>query len=256
MVITGYPPQDLLFSNTFIEKNLEVLDKFSKKVSSPCIVGFVDEKDGKLFNAAALCQDGKISNIYHKILLPNYDVFDERRYFQSGSDIGIFDININGKNYSYVIQICEDLWEDNYDRKLSEEIIQINPDMIINISASPYCKNRDNDRKILIKEKFKKSNSFFIYCNLVGGQDELIFDGNSMIFAPGMDLINSGLSFQEDILVQPLYLESSRDSMEDFMNSEAIIHSASHSNILEDNILNALTLGIKDYFYKTGHKKL
>ena len=255
MVITGYPPQDLLFSNAFIEKNLEVLDKFSKKVSSPCIVGFVDEKDGKLFNAAALCQDGKISNIYHKILLPNYDVFDERRYFQSGSDIGIFDININGKNYSYVIQICEDLWEDNYDRKLSEEIIQINPDMIINISASPYCKNRDNDRKILIKEKFKKSNSFFIYCNLVGGQDELIFDGNSMIFAPGMDLINSGLSFQEDILVQPLYLESSRDPMEDFMNSEAIIHSASHSNILEDNILNALRLGIKDYFYKTGHKK-
>ena len=255
MVITGYPPQDLLFSKSFIKRNLEVLDNFSKIVSSPCILGFIDKKDGKLFNAAALCQNGKIVKVYHKILLPNYDVFDERRYFESGSDVGLVDININDKNYSCVMQICEDLWEDNYDRKLSEVIVEINPDIIINISASPYCKNRENDRKALIKEKFKNTKSFFIYCNLIGGQDELIFDGNSMIFSPGMDLINQGASFEEDILVQPLDIEPSPDPMEDVMMSEAMGRSTSHSNIIEDNILNALRLGIKDYFYKTGHKK-
>ena len=94
MVVTGYPPQDLLFSQSFIKRNLEVLDKFSRQVSSPCILGFIDEKDGELFNAAAVCENGKIIKVYHKILLPNYDVFDERRYFESGSDIGDFKINI------------------------------------------------------------------------------------------------------------------------------------------------------------------
>jgi len=240
MITTGYPPQDLLFSNSFVEKNLEVLNNFSKQVSSPCVLGFVDKKDGKLFNAAAVCENGKIVKIYHKILLPNYDVFDERRYFESGSDIGDFKVTIHGSDYSCVLQICEDLWEDNYDRKLSEEIVNLNPDIIINISASPYRKYRENDRKKLIIDKFKDTNSHFVYCNLVGGQDELIFDGNSMVFGPGMKMLSKAASFQEDVLISTLNSVSHKDVID--------------ANV-EENIYNALTLGISDYFSKTGHQK-
>ena len=240
MITTGYPPQDLLFSNSFVQKNLEVLNNFSKQVSSPCVLGFVDKKDGKLFNAAAVCENGKVVKVYHKILLPNYDVFDERRYFESGSDIGDFKINIHGSDYSCIVQICEDLWEDNYDRKLSEEIVNLNPDIIVNISASPYRKYRENDRKKLIVEKFKDTNSHFVYCNLVGGQDELIFDGNSMVFGPGMKMLSRAASFKEDMLISTLNSVSERDVID--------------ANV-EENIYNALTLGISDYFSKTGHQK-
>ena len=239
MVTTGYPPQDLLFSQSFVKKNLEVINNFSKKVSSPCIVGFIDEKNGNLFNAAAVCEEGKIVKVYHKILLPNYDVFDENRYFENGSQIGDFKININGENFECIVQICEDLWEDNYDRKLSEEIVSMSPDLIINISASPYHKNRKNIRKDLIMKKFSDAKCSFIYCNLVGGQDELIFDGNSMVFNSDMNLIAEGKSFEEDLVIVD-------------MNSKPI----NNRNLdINSDIYNALTLGIKDYFSKTGHKK-
>ena len=201
MVTAGYPPQDLLFSKSFIKKNLEVLDNFSKKVSSPCIVGFIDEKNGDLFNAAAVCENGKVIKVYHKILLPNYDVFDESRYFKNGSKIGDFKINVNGENFDCIVQICEDLWEDNYNRKLSEEIVSMNPDLIINISASPYHKNRKNIRKDLIMKKFSDAKCSFVYCNLVGGQDELIFDGNSMAFSSDMNMIAEGKNFEEDLII-------------------------------------------------------
>ena len=239
MVTTGYPPQDLLFSESFIKKNLEVLDNFSKKVSSPCIVGFVDQKDGKLFNSAAICENGRIVKTYNKILLPNYDVFDENRYFENGIDIGDFTININGTSLKCVVQICEDLWEDNYDRKLSDEIVQMNPDLIINISASPYHKNRKNVRKDLIMEKFGDANCPFIYCNLVGGQDELIFDGNSMVFNSDMKLIAEGKSFEEDLVIV--------DTNSSLLDSRKVEN--------DSEIYRALTLGVKDYFSKTGHQK-
>ena len=239
MVTAGYPPQDLLFSKSFIKKNLEVLDNFSKKVSSPCIVGFIDEKNGDIFNAAAVCENGKVVKVYHKILLPNYDIFDESRYFKSGSKIGDFKINVNGENFDCIVQICEDLWEDNYDRKLSEEIVSMNPDLIINISASPYHKNRKNIRKDLIMKKFSDAKCSFVYCNLVGGQDELIFDGNSMAFSSDMNIIAEGKNFEEDLIIVDM-ASKPIDNKDLDINNE---------------IYNALSLGIKDYFSKTGHKK-
>ena len=187
MVVTGYPPQDLLLSKKFIEKNLSTLNRFAKKVSKTCIVGFVNEKNGKLFNSAAICENGEIVHIYNKILLPTYDVFDEDRYFKNGKEIGQFNLSVNGKSLNCIIQICEDLWEDNYDRELSSEIIDLKPDLIVNISSSPYHKNRKNIRRKLILDKFAKANCPFIYCNIVGGQDELIFDGNSLILNSDME---------------------------------------------------------------------
>ena len=255
MSTTGYPPQDLLFSEKFIQKNLKVLNEFSKKVTKPCILGFVNKDKDKLYNAAAVCENGEIVKIYHKIHLPNYDVFDERRYFSSGDEIGLVNLNIKGKNLKIGLQICEDLWEDNYDRKISKEIIKSEPDIIVNISASPYRKNRENDRYNLISKKYRKANCYFIYCNLIGGQDELIFDGNSMIFDHSMELLNQASSFKEDILVHPLVSGSQPKLMEDFLKPTAMDRTFSRSNDVNGNLFNALSLGIKDYFSKTGHQK-
>jgi len=238
MSITGYPPQDLLNNNKFVNQNIHCLENLSKMVTVPCIFGFVDSVDGNKYNAAAVCQDGKIVYKYHKIHLPNYDVFDERRYFQSGDSIGVFDLIINNSNYKIALQICEDLWEDEYKRKISDEIIKNNPDLIINISASPFTKDRKNDRIKLIQSKYKNANCPFIYCNLVGGQDELIFDGFSMVFNSELELINMGNGFQEQILLTDL---NTKVSIENISSNE--------------QLFKALSLGIKDYFIKTGHKK-
>ena len=238
MSITGYPPQDLLNNNKFVNQNIHCLENLSKMVTVPCIFGFVDSVDGNKYNAAAVCQDGKIVYKYHKIHLPNYDVFDERRYFQSGDSVGVFDLKINNSNYKIALQICEDLWEDEYERKISDEIIKNNPDLIINISASPFTKDRKNDRIKLIQSKYKNANCPFIYCNLVGGQDELIFDGFSMVFNSELELINMGNGFQEQILLTDL---NTKVSIENISSNE--------------QLFKALSLGIKDYFIKTGHKK-
>ena len=238
MSITGYPPQDLLSNNKFVDQNIHCLENLSKMVTVPCIFGFVDSVDGNKYNAAAVCQDGKIVYKYHKIHLPNYDVFDERRYFQSGDSVGVFDLKINNSNYKIALQICEDLWEDEYERKISDEIIKNNPDLIVNISASPFTKDRKNDRIKLIQSKYKNANCPFIYCNLVGGQDELIFDGFSMVFNSELELINMGNGFQEQILLTDL---NTKVSIENISSNE--------------QLFKALSLGINDYFIKTGHKK-
>jgi len=238
MSVCGYPPQDLLNNNGFIEANLNSIKAISEKISIPCIIGYVDRRGSKLFNAAAICVNGNIDHIYHKIHLPNYDVFDEQRYFKSGKDVGIFQVEIEGKKINLGLQICEDLWDDEYERKISAELLQMNPDLIVNISASPYAQNRFEDRKNLIERKFNSANCPFIYCNTVGGQDELIFDGNSMIFDKNMKLINKAKSFDEDLII-----------------SDCISSIEIKQKSKENEIYNALVLGIKDYFKKTGHLK-
>ena len=238
MSITGYPPQDLLNNKEFINQNISYLNELSKSITIPCILGYVDFEGNKKFNAAAVCQDGKIVYKYHKIHLPNYDVFDERRYFHSGKSVGVFDLNINDSHYKIALQICEDLWEDEYERKISEEIVNKNPDLIINISASPFAKDRKNERMKLIQSKYKNANCPFIYCNLVGGQDELIFDGFSMVFNNKAELINMASGFEEQIFLTDL-------------KTKELIENVSPNK----QLFKALSLGIKDYFIKTGHEK-
>lgn len=238
MAVCGYPPQDLLNNKGFVDANLDAIKNISKKTSVPCIIGYVNRVDSKIFNAAAICYHGSIKHIYHKIHLPNYDVFDEQRYFTSGKDIGLFSINVKEKEIKLGLQICEDLWDDVYDRKISAELLELKPEIIINISASPYAQNRFEDRKSLIERKFKNVNCPFVYCNTVGGQDELIFDGNSMIFDKDMMIIEKGKSFSEDLIISDCKTKSKIEKK---------------SN--ENEIYDALVLGIKDYFKKTGHLK-
>ena len=146
LVITGYPPQDLLWEDGFIHQNLHILDTIAAQSTIPIILGFVKKENGNLYNSAAVCYDGKIQSITDKILLPTYDVFDEDRYFTKGREPKVVSVNISGKRVNIGIQICEDLWDHNYDCKVSEVQKKLGADILINISASPYHEGRLNNK--------------------------------------------------------------------------------------------------------------
>ncbi|MCJ7802451.1 MAG: NAD+ synthase [Candidatus Marinimicrobia bacterium] len=238
LTITGYPPQDLLLENGFVEDNLNILQEIAAQSTIPMIVGFVRKENDKLYNSAALCQNGKVTNTYDKMLLPTYDVFDEDRYFENGKVLGIWKLIINGKKINLGIQICEDLWDREYDTKVSKLQKDKGADFIINISASPYHEGRIAERQELIKEKVKDIKIPFLYCNLIGGQDELIFDGESRAFNANCEQIAQGKVFEEDLMIVDI-------------ESTTKMKYPNISN--EEKLYNALCLGVKDYFRKTGH---
>ena len=238
--ITGYPPQDLLLENGFVADNLLILNEIASQSTIPMIVGFVRAENGKLYNSAALCQNGKVTNTYDKMLLPTYDVFDEDRYFEYGRTPGIWKLEVNGKIVNIGIQICEDLWDEEYDTKVSKLQKDAGADLIINISASPYHEGRIAERQDLIESKVKDISIPFLYCNLVGAQDELIFDGESLAYNANCEQIAQGKVFNEDLIL----VDTESPPIENF-------------TILpkEEKLYNALCLGVKDYFRKTGHSE-
>ena len=178
--ITGYPPQDLLMNNEFVNENLSVLNKIAKKSTKPIIVGYVRADEKKIYNSAAICFDGQIQSSHDKVLLPTYDVFDEERYFTSGIKPKVSTIPFGESELRVGLQICEDLWDNNYDCKVSSVQKELGAEIFINISASPYHKDRLIKRRSIIEDKVKKLSLPFLYCNMVGAQDELIFDGQSI----------------------------------------------------------------------------
>lgn len=240
LAITGYPPQDLLLENGFVDDNLNTLNEIAAKSTVPMIVGYIRSEGNKLFNSAALCIDGQVSQTYDKILLPTYDVFDEDRYFEQGKTPGIWKVKLQEKEVNLGIQICEDLWDEDYDTKVSLLQKENGADLIVNISASPYHEGRIIERQALIKNQIDKINIPFLYCNLVGGQDELIFDGESLAYNERGEQIAQGKVFEEDLIIIDLEAKSK--------NNFAIKKS-------EEKLYNALCLGVKDYFRKTGHKQ-
>jgi len=236
--LIGYPPQDLLLRNRFIENAKNALDEIAKKSTIPIILGNTMMEDNKLYNCAFFCEKGEIISHYKKRLLPTYDVFDEARYFTSGSEPCVVKLSINGKNVYLGLQICEDLWDKNYSGDLVEELKAKGAEIIINLSASPYRVDRLLDRCELIQSKASDNRLSYVYCNLVGAQDELIFDGQSLAYNENGELIAQGKAFEEEIL------------MVDIKNSQTIDLKDSRR---EEKVYNALVLGVKDYFKKTGH---
>jgi len=237
LAISGYLPQDLIWEKPFIDQNDSILDDIASKSTIPMILGFIREENGRFYNSAALCHDGKITHTYDKILLPTYDVFDEYRYFTPGSDVGIWPLELNGETIQIGIQICEDLWDEDYDFKVSLEQKKRGADCIINISASPYHEGRLAERIDLIQSKIKDTQIPFYYCNLVGAQDELIFDGQSLAFNQYGNNIGYGNAFIQDMLL----IDSGQES-----HPLPICHR-------KENMYNALVLGVSDYFSKSGH---
>ena len=239
LVITGYPPQDLIWEEAFISQNNSILEMIASQSTTPLILGFIREENGNYYNSAALCQGGKVTHTYDKILLPTYDVFDEDRYFTPGADVGIWPLELKGKTIQIGIQICEDLWDEDYDYKVSLEQKKGGADCIINISASPFHEGRLAERIDLIQSKIKNIQLPFYYCNLVGAQDELIFDGQSLAFNHRGENISLGNAFSPDILI----IDSKQQPKPMSVCQR------------EENMYNALVLGVKDYFTKTGHSE-
>ncbi len=248
LTLTGYPPKDLLDKPSFIEKNLSALQQVVKKTRGiACILGFVEpneEEVGKaLYNAAAFIKEGKIQKIIRKRLLPTYDVFDESRYFEAGEESFVFPY----KGRRIGLSICEDIWND--ESILGRKLYPINPieelagqgaDLLINISASPYSMGKRSLREKLLSKVAQASGNPLLYVNLVGGNDDLIFDGSSLVYDGDGKICNRLKSFEEDFQV----IDIDQLKPEPYYQ----VHEM-------EKVRKALVLGIRDYMQKSGFKK-
>ena len=248
LVVTGYPPQDLLHEKDFIEKNQEILTRVienSNNISG--IIGFVDSDDaGNLYNAAAVFQNNALIGKAYKTLLPTYDVFDEDRYFKPmrEEDIAAIKVKIEGNEIGLGVEICEDLWDETYDIKVTNLLVERGANLVVNISASPFYVGKRFRREELLREKSARNRIPIFYANLVGGQDELVFDGQSMAFDATGKLVACAHQFQEDFTVTDLVLGKG-------IGKEVTLPPYDR----EEEVFNALALGIHDYFGKNGFKK-
>ncbi len=199
MALTGYPPEDLLLKPEFIEDNLAYLHRlldFTENITA--IVGFVDREDD-IFNAAAVLHNGKIAGVYHKMFLPNYGVFDEDRYFQAGQGIQYYVLN----DVRIGINICEDIWYPGGPTR--DQSLYGGAEVIINISSSPYHFGKAQDRYRMLSVRAEDNDVLVAYVNMVGGQDELVFDGNSMVVSEEGRLLCKAPSFEESLLTITLH---------------------------------------------------
>ncbi|MGQ1784340.1 MULTISPECIES: NAD+ synthase [unclassified Saccharicrinis] len=255
LAVCGYPPLDLLEREEFVEQCLQQVDLIAEKCKHIiAIVGCPsinpEPKGKKLFNSAYVLSEGKIKSVHHKTLLPNYDVFDEYRYFQPNSEFSLIDV----KDKKIALTICEDLWDEQpvansfaksklYTKSPMKELKQLNPDFVVNIAASPFSYNQGQIRQQIIRNKAAKNEIPFVYVNQIGANTELVFDGSSLVVNSQGKIVNQLNSFSEDI--QYCKLED-----------------IEHANVIEpvpkeklDMIHDALVLGVRDYFEKMGFKK-
>ena len=260
LAITGYPPEDLLLKSRFIEDNLKALKNLSKSVGNiVAIVGFVDKQGPEIYNAAAVIYNGKVRGVYHKCFLPNYGVFDEKRYFNPGNKPLVF--NFRGVNFG--VNICEDIWHADGPTDLQAKL---GAKLVININASPYHLGKINAREEAVCKKAKESGIFIAYTNLIGGQDELVFDGRSMVIGPKGKVVARAQAFDEDLLIKDIDIAQTRlkrnakvisisrplpaKAKEPF--NENKVNLLSH----EEEVYSALVLGLRDYTHKNGFKKV
>ena len=200
LVLTGYPPEDLVFKPAFIEANLRALAHVAaRSVGLTCVVGFVDKRDD-IFNAAAVLHDGARVGTYHKQYLPNYGVFDENRYFQAGTSAPVFAL---GESL-FAVNICEDIW---YPTGPTTRQALAGAELIVTINASPYHAGKAHFREQMLATRAADDVVCLAFVNLVGGQDELVFDGQSFVFNERGERIARGRTFEEDLVVADLDLD-------------------------------------------------
>jgi NAD+ synthase (glutamine-hydrolysing) len=271
LAVTGYPPEDLVFKPQFVKDNLRTLKQIVKATRGiTAIVGFVDN-DKHIYDAAAVMHNGKLVHVYHKMLLPNYGVFDEYRYFKPGNRFPI--ITVKGVNIG--VNVCEDIW---YADGPARTQALAGAEVIITINASPYHKGKGRERQQMLAARAKENNVYVVYTNTVGGQDELVFDGHSMILDPKGKLIAAGKQFEEDLIAHDIRLTGPArrgadissglilDEHRDFIDSVVLTDRTAvkkkalsparvaKSYPLAEEVYRALVLGTRDYVKKTGFK--
>lgn len=243
--VTGYPPRDLIFRSKFIDDNLKVIEKIAEKVGNvPIVVGCIDyntQNTGNPFeNAAVVIKDHEIVGKVTKCLLPSYDVFDETRYFEPSKEVQVQVLS----GMKIGITICEDIWSEDflpsklYVKDPAGELAKKGIDCLVNLSASPYHMGKPKDRHAMLSFLARRIHAPVVYCNSVGGNDELIFDGNSLAFSADGELISQGASFESQSIL---------------VDTESTKISVREDNQLEE-IYNALVLGLRDYVTKCGFR--
>lgn len=254
LAICGYPPEDLLLKHNFLRDNrtsLENITKYTEGISA--IIGFADMIDHKVYNSAALISDKKLVDIYHKVELPNYGVFDEKRYFTPGDRCLTFEI----KGIKASINICEDVWI--IGSKVENYIKDNRVKIVFNISSSPFYAGKLSIRRDVLMGFARRTNTYVCYNNLVGGQDELVFDGGSLIIGPHGELIAKAKRFDEDLLTVDVQIDDSQGI--DLTNAKGQCE-LEYSPRVEpelgraEEIYSALVLGTRDYVRKNGFKKV
>jgi NAD+ synthase (glutamine-hydrolysing) len=252
LAINGYPPEDLVLRSDFVSAGIEVLGRLAARSGSTVVVvGFVDRSDGPsrgavdaeertVANGAAVLHEGSVVGVYHKVLLPNYGVFDEDRYFAVGQDPArIWQIAGVGAGVS----VCEDIWvEDGPPRQQAAAGAQV----LLNINASPFHKGKAREREAMIVERAQASGAAVVYLNLVGGQDELVFDGCSLAVAPDGAIVHRSAQFEEDLFVIDLPLPG----------EPVVVGSVTDHLEPVEEVYRALETGLGDYVRKNGFEQV
>ncbi len=258
LATVGYPPGDLLERRDFVDKNLAQLGRIARLSDNRLgiLVGFVDRNEsgaGKaLYNAVALCHHGEVVDRYRKCLLPTYDVFDEARYFEPGLDVRPMEF----RGVKIGVSVCEDVWADPdldgnslYHRDPVLELIHRGARLLVNLSASPFVLGKAGERRELVRRYAEDSGRFFVYANQVGGNDDLVFDGHSMVFDGQGRVVARARDFEEDLLIY--------DVPDEALGEERGIEGALGdigpvAESAEAEALAALELGLRDYVRKCG----
>jgi NAD+ synthase (glutamine-hydrolysing) len=261
LAITGYPPEDLVLKPSFVDENLRQVKRFAAGVKeTAAVVGFVDRTDGGIHNAAAVLWRGAIRGVYHKVRLPNYGVFDEVRTFTPGERYPLFVL----AGVQIGVSVCEDAWMgDGPVRTLARR----GAELIVNINASPYHMNKSFERQVLFRQRARENNVAFAYLQTVGGQDELVFDGDSLVYDPAGRLLARGAQFAEDLVVVDVQLPDRARRLA--RAAEVIRLSAAPKRPPErravpprarramdpiEEVYSALLVGTRDYVRKNGFK--
>ncbi len=270
LTLSGYPPEDLLYKQSFIKANQETLQRIvSLTKGITVIVGTLEQSGSKLYNSAALIANGKLLGYCRKTILPNYGVFDEKRYFHGGDT----PVRFTQNGVTLGITVCEDIWfADGPGKKLC---LDGNVDVLLNISSSPYCTGKGQAREEMIRARSRQYKSFIVYANLVGGQDELVFDGQSLIIDPRGKPIAHGNAFIEEMIVTDLTVlpkppkAKSAKSQPVGMKTYRVAPSAKRHSAKKplpkrtfkkldaiEEVYAALVLGTRDYILKNGFQKV
>ena len=259
LALTGYPPEDLLLKPKFISDNLKYLKELAGLTGDTAVIaGFVDKKAGHIYNSLAVLYRGRVKGIYHKMRLPNYGVFDEERYFESGESPCVFRLG----QCLFGVSICEDIWHLDGPIKLQAGL---GAKLIFNSNASVYYAGKIKEREEIVRKQARLNNAAIVYTNLVGGQDELVFDGQSIVVDGRGRLIARAEAFKEDLLMVDMAIPASRRRP-----SKKIVEICGRIPAKDkpalakkeikplgtlDEVYQALALGLKDYIVKNGFKK-
>ena len=263
LAITGYPPEDLLLKPSFVRQNFEIMRDLAKTLKNPAaVIGFVaHDEAGRLYNAAAVVAGGRVRGVYHKEELPNYGVFDEKRYFAEGTGLPLFVI----RGVQIGVTVCEDAWIGDGP---VQGVARNGAEVVLNINASPYHRDKSFERQILFRQRARDNKVFFFYVQTVGGQDELVFDGDSLAYAPDGRLLARGAQFEEELVLVDIELPDKtrgiKKGAEVVQISKAIARKnpplperrARRGMDRVEEVYSALQLGTRDYIRKNGFQSV